>query len=185
MVKTSRDLFRDLALIFFSLWLAVILVQSGLLSQLSFVSQPAKFFGRFLAGMFFVSVFSVVPAAALLLEIARSTSPWLVAFWGGLGALVGDWLIFIFVRDRFSEHLLTFFRRKNPFQRLQSILRLRLFRWFLPLVGALIVASPFPDEIGLSLLGLSKMKTIVFIPLSFSLNFFGILIVLLLAQQLA
>ena len=185
MVKTSRDLFRDLALIFFSLLLAVILVQSGLLSQLSFVSQPAKFLGSFLAGIFFVSVFSVVPAAALLLEIAQSTPPWLVAFWGGLGALVGDWLIFSFVRDRFSEHLLAFFRPKNTSQRLRSIWRFRLFRWFMPLVGALIVASPIPDEIGLSLLGLSKMKSAVFIPLSFVLNFLGSLAVILLAKMLA
>jgi len=45
------------------------------------------------------------------------------------------------------------------------------------LVGGLIIVSPFPDEIGVSLLGFSKMRTSWFISLSFVFNFTGILLV--------
>jgi len=63
-------------------------------------------------------------------------------------------------------------------------LHLRLFRWSMVLFGALVIASPLPDEIGLAMMGLSKVKTLLFIPISFSLNAFGILIIGLIARTL-
>jgi hypothetical protein len=47
----------------------------------------------------------------------------------------------------------------------------------------LIIASPFPDELGLMLMGLSKTNTKVFILLSFVLNFIGILVMGLLLRR--
>ncbi|OGG78335.1 hypothetical protein A3A36_01445 [Candidatus Kaiserbacteria bacterium RIFCSPLOWO2_01_FULL_52_12b] len=65
-----------------------------------------------------------------------------------------------------------------------SIFRPRLFKWLIPFVGALIIASPLPDEAGLAMMGLSKMKTSVFIPISFALNFLGILAIGIFAKEL-
>ena len=45
------------------------------------------------------------------------------------------------------------------------------------MIGAIIIASPFPDEIGVSLMGISKMKTYQFILISFLLNAIGIFLV--------
>ena len=67
--------------------------------------------------------------------------------------------------------------RRSGSQRLLAIFRLKCFRWLTPLIGAIIVASPLPDEIGLALMGLSGLRTAMFLPLSFILNFFGILAV--------
>ncbi|MDP3800322.1 MAG: hypothetical protein Q8Q90_02755, partial [bacterium] len=61
--------------------------------------------------------------------------------------------------------------------------RKSFLRWFTPFLGALIIASPFPDELGLVLMGLSKTNTKVFIPVSFGLNFIGILIMGLLLRR--
>jgi hypothetical protein len=61
---------------------------------------------------------------------------------------------------------------------------MRVFRAVMPFLGALIIASPLPDELGLVFLGISKLKTRYFLPLSFVLNFFGILIIGLIAKSL-
>jgi hypothetical protein len=47
--------------------------------------------------------------------------------------------------------------------------------------GAVIIASPLPDEAGVSLLSLSKLKNWQFILLSFVLNATGIFIIVTLA----
>src|SRR3989304_3240061 len=54
--------------------------------------------------------------------------------------------------------------------------RLRFFRWLIAFLGALVIASPLPDELGLMMMGFSKMRTLFFIPISFLLNSLGILI---------
>ena len=62
-------------------------------------------------------------------------------------------------------------------KRIKLLLKLKLFRWLTFFAGGLIIASPFPDELGISLLGFSKMRTSWFIPLSFALNCIGILLI--------
>jgi uncharacterized membrane protein YdjX (TVP38/TMEM64 family) len=52
----------------------------------------------------------------------------------------------------------------------------------LPIIGALIIISPFPDEIGIGLMGLSKIKKWQFMLISFALNSLGIFIIVALAN---
>ena len=52
-----------------------------------------------------------------------------------------------------------------------------------PAVGAIVVASPLPDEFGLTLLGLTKMPKKRFLALMFGLNFVGILFIALAANR--
>ncbi len=119
----------------------------------------------------------------MLGEIARSNSLIITAVIGGLGALAGDLIIFRFVRDRISQDF-SYLVKISKSERLVSIFKLKLFKWLIPFIGALIVASPLPDEVGLAMLGLSRMKASVFIPLSFLLNSIGILIIGLIAKTL-
>lgn len=165
---------RDLGIIILSIVIAVILVKTGALKSLLTSTQELKFIGSFVAGIFFVSVFTAAPATVVLAEIAQSNSIFWVAFFGGIGALVGDLVIFRFIKDRLSADFL-YLIKKSKSERLISIFRLKLFRWLIPFAGALVVASPLPDELGLTMMGLAKMKTSLFIPLSFLLNFLGIL----------
>lgn len=46
---------------------------------------------------------------------------------------------------------------------LKKILHTRYFGWTLPVLGAIIIISPLPDELGISLLGVSQMNTRKFI----------------------
>lgn len=183
MPNHKNNLVRDLAVIILSILIAVILAKTGALESLITSTQEVRFIGSFIAGILFVSVFTAAPATVALGEIAQSNSIITVALIGGLGALVGDLIIFRFVRDRVSQHF-SYLVKISKTERLVAVFRLKLFRWIIPFIGALIVASPLPDEIGLAMLGLSKIKTSVFILLSFLLNAVGILIIGLIAKSL-
>ncbi len=171
--RTSH-LIQDLGIIALSVGVAVLLVRTGSVERLLVSVGGFTIFGSFFAGIFFVSAFTVAPAAAVLVEFFRANSLLEVAFAGGLGALAGDYLMFRFLRDRVAEDIASLLRHSR-LRRLLAVFRLRCFRWVTPLAGALIVASPFPDEIGLALMGLSRLRTAIFLPISFALNFLGIL----------
>jgi hypothetical protein len=90
-------------------------------------------------------------------------------------------IIFRFFKDSLAEDVL-YLIKITGFKKLIPIFRSKFFKWTVPVLGALIIASPFPDELGLVMLGLSKTKTLIFVPLSFALNFSGILILGLIAK---
>jgi hypothetical protein len=174
---------QDLSIIFFSLLLTLVLVKTQALSTILSGAVGLKLFGSFIAGMFFTSVFTTVPAIVTLGEISRHNSIFLTALFGALGALVGDLIIFSFIKDKLSEHLNSLLEHTNYWKRVKHILKLKYFRWGTFLLGGLIIASPFPDELGISLMGLSKMKTKSFILISVFFNFIGILLIGLVAKS--
>jgi len=176
----KNNLIRDLVIII-SILVAIILERTGVLQDLLTSTRELRFLGSLIAGIFFVSIFTVSPAAVVLFEIAASTSPLEVAFFGGLGALIGDLFIFRFIMDSLADDL-TWLIKKTGQEKLIYFFRRKTFRWLVPFIGALAVASPLPDEIGLAMMGLSKMNTAAFVPLVFILNFLGILIIGLLAK---
>ena len=185
MTKNGYNLMRDLAIIAFSVIIAIILIKTRYLATILTSTKEMEFLGSFIAGVFFTSIFTTVPATVTLGEIAQNNTAVWTAFLGGLGALVGDLIIFRFVKDSLSEHVIT------AFEKIQKRKILLIFHrekkhlgWLLKILGAIIVASPLPDEIGLTLLGFSKMKMRHFVPLSFLLNATGILIIGFIAKSL-
>src|SRR3989338_2180874 len=93
-----------------------------------------------------------------------------------LGSFIAG-IFFRFIRDKFSEHLIELVGHRNVSRKMRTFFRLRLFRWLSLFVGGLIIASPLPDELGISLLGFSKVKISRFVPLSFAINFIGIVLI--------
>lgn len=178
--STKENPMKDLAIIAFGIVIAIMIIKTGALTTLLSSTKEIRFFGSFLAGMFFTSVFTAAPATVILGEIAQSDSLFWVALFGGFGALLGDLIILRFMKERVVGHF--DYLIKNRSKRLTSIFRLRLFRWLLSFLGALIIASPLPDEIGLAMMGISKMKTAWVIPVSFFFNFLGILAIGLVAK---
>ena len=174
---------KDIAVIALSILIAIILVKTGVLTNILASSRELKLLGSLIAGMFFTSVFTVAPATVALVEIARLNSIFWVAILGGAGAMIGDLIIFRFVKNKLSEDIL-YLLKKSKSEQLISIFRLRTFRWSTVFLGALIIASPLPDELGLAMMGLSKIKTSLFIPISFLLNSLGILIIGLIARSI-
>lgn len=183
MENKRNNLIRDLGIIVLSIIISVVLAKSGILKDLLTGAQEWRFLGSLIAGIFFVSMFTVAPAAVVLVKIAQFNTILGVAFFGGIGALIGDLLIFRFIKNNLAEDVSYLIKKTNQ-ERFIKIFQLKLFRQLIIFVGALVIISPLPDEIGLAMMGLSKMKTSLFIPISFSLNFFGILIISLIAKGL-
>jgi membrane protein YqaA with SNARE-associated domain len=139
------------------------------------------YFGIFLTGMLFTSVFTVAPASVALYALAQNHNPFAVAILGGLGASVGDYLIFRFLKDKIFEELTPVFKRMGG-KKLSHLIHTRYFSWLIPLIGVIIIASPLPDEVGLGLMGLTKIKTWQFFLITFILNGFGILLLAFVAH---
>jgi len=175
--QTWSLLLQDVVIILLGISLAVLMAKTGFLEKFLVSTQKARIFGSFVAGLFFTSIFTVAPSVVALGEIAQANSIWLVAFFGGMGAVIGDLVIFSFVRDRFSEHLMQLVGKKDTRAVSRAFFKLKMFRWFTFLIAGIIIASPLPDELGISLLGFSKTRMSLFIPFSFVCNSIGILII--------
>lgn len=135
------------------------------------------YIGAFIAGMLFVSTFTVTTGAVILLVLAERLSPIEIGIVAGLGAVVGDFTIFRFIKDNLVLELQSIYNHLNGDHHFEKVLHSKYFSWTLPVIGAIIIASPFPDEIGVSLMGISKMNTAKFLLLSFVLNAVGIFLV--------
>lgn len=173
----------DLLIIAASVLFAVVLVTSGAVVTLfGFVGQGVVA-TSFFAGMFFTSLFTTAPAVVVLSELALRENLILVSILGGLGAVVGDYLIFWFVRHRIVADSAMLMSGPRM-QRIAHILKKGYFKRLLPILGAVIIASPFPDELGLALLGVSSINNRSFFLLSFSMNALGILLIGLTARAI-
>jgi len=139
------------------------------------------FFGAFITGIFFVSIFTVIPATVVLFDLAKILNPIMIALIAGAGAVLGDYLIFRYLKDKVFEELSPIINQFGG-SFVKKIFLTPYFIWLLPIVGAFIIASPIPDEAGISLLGLSKVKNWQFILISFLLNSVGILVIVLSAR---
>lgn len=141
------------------------------------------YFGSFIAGIFFVSTFTVAPAGIVLFKLAQIYNPILVTISAGIGAVIGDYIIFRFLKDNVFEEIKPIFMKLGG-SHLSRIISTPYFAWLAPVLGALIIASPFPDEIGVGLMGISKLKNWQFLLISFLLNSLGIFLIITLVKSI-
>lgn len=172
----SRRLHKDLFWFVVSIALALFLVHTGIVIHLLASATQLKLVGSFVAGLFFTSLFTIAPAGIVLAHIAETTPIMIVAFLGALGAMIGDLVIYKFLQNNLTEDIndLLALPRYRRIKRLFGVRKLRILR---PFIGAIVIISPLPDEIGLALLGLSRVPVSIMLPLTFMLNFFGILLI--------
>ncbi len=182
--KARGYIIQDLIIIALSIVVAIVLVKTQLIVHFLESTKQYEFLGSFVAGVFFTSIFTTAPAIVALGEIAQMQNTFFVAFFGALGALLGDVIIFRFIRDNLSEHLTEIMKHQIEDKAMHFKHHLKFFRWVTFFVGGIIIASPLPDEIGIGLLGLSKMNMRWFIPIAFIGNFFGIVLIGIIANSL-
>lgn len=137
--------------------------------------------GAFITGIFFVSTFTVAPAAVVLYHLADKLHPVEIALLAGIGAMLGDYIIFRFIKDKVFEELAGLFQPVHK-RFLRPLFKSPFFAWLLPFIGATIIASPLPDELGVSMLGLSKIRRWQFFAVTFALNALGIFLVVTTAR---
>lgn len=176
--KTTRaeakaHILRDVAILVLSVFAAIAIARSGVIHDLSGALGHSSVIPVFIAGLFFTSMFTIAPASIVLAEFGQTMGIWEVAVWGALGSVVGDMLIFLFMKNEVSDDLELVIRSKY-FRKITRWSHFGFMRWILPLVGGLIIASPIPDEFGLALMGFSRIKTAYVIPIVFVMNMLGV-----------
>lgn len=142
----------------------------------SLITEIEKFgyLGAILSGFLFSSTFTAATGALLLVNFAKVLDPFYLVASGVVGALSADLIIFFFVKDKVSEEITPIYEHFLAHSHLKKIIHTKYFSWTLPVLGALIIASPFPDELGISLMGLSSIPFLDFLLISLLSHTFGI-----------
>lgn len=188
MVKRARKkngyaLVVDVMIIATGIAVAVFLSKVGFIDSIISLFKEYYILAAFFTGIFFTSAFTIAPASIALIHLAEKFPLPSLALWGGLGAMCGDLILFLFIRDRFAEDL----KRVIKPSRMKHILGSMHFgfmKWLSPVLGALIIASPLPDEFGILLLGMSKTRVVLLLPIAFIMNVIGIYLIVAFSQFL-
>lgn len=183
LAKWQHWKYKNTSLLIASLALFFYFAQSDAVQTVIKSVGSLGYVGAFVAGMFFVSTFTAAPAAVVMFKLAEYLNPLEVALFAGLGAMLGDYIIFRALKDNVFAELQPIFTRMGG-KYLVDLFKTPYFAWLLPLVGAIIIASPLPDEAGISILGLSRLSRRQFLLISFLLNATGIFFVVLLAKSI-
>lgn len=139
------------------------------------------YLGAVIAGGMFASTFTVALGAVILFELAKSLAVIPLIFLASLGAVLVDLLIFKFVEDEVDAEIMPIYDKITG-SHLHKILHTRFFGWTLPVLGALIIVSPLPDELGISLLGLEEIKTGKFLLISWLSHTLGMTTLIMAAK---
>ncbi|HKZ45330.1 MAG TPA: hypothetical protein VJ343_01350 [archaeon] len=148
------------------------------------------YYAAFISGMMFSYALTVTPAVAVLYNLGQQFNPLLIAFVGAFGSLIGDYLIFRFVRDTLMKEIKLLsneidtladpvsslvFTKKVRIILWRRVSRSRVWKLMIPVIAGLIIASPLPDELAVAMFGAVKYDVKKFILLSYCFNFLGIL----------
>lgn len=169
--------YKNLTLVLLSVILVVILSRIEVFHSFLLHLGGFGYVGAFIAGMFFVWTFTAATSALILLILAETLSPLEIGLIAGLGAVIGDVLIFHLVKDTLTNEIEDIYNHVDRKKHLAKLFHSKYFNWMLPVLGSIIIASPLPDELGVSLMGISKMNPVKFMILSYVLNSIGIFLV--------
>ncbi len=181
--KRPNGIYRTLAKlaagVLAGVWLVTSIPFEGVLTEYE-VAAPL---GALFAGALLVSMFTVVIGTVFIGVLASAMPVWQLVILGGIGSVLVDSAMFILFRGTIAQEAKPFMKkwRRKPIVR---ILHTKYFQWIIPVLGAVIIASPLPDEIGVSMLGASNISIRKFIALSFVMDCLGILVIVLSARAL-
>lgn len=153
--------------------IAVILGRSPQFAALVLHLGAYSYLGAFVAGILFVCTATTGIGAVMLVILAKQLPILTLCLIAGLGAVLADLVMFHIFKDGLLEELEDIYNELHG-RKLSHIFHSKAFRWTLPVLGALIIASPLPDELGVGLMGISKLSIWRFAGLSWILNSIGI-----------
>lgn len=163
------------------LFIAVLIISFYLISlqELQLLSDHSlyiKIILGVLSGLFYTSFLSSPLSVVLFIILGKTTNIYLLTLFGGIGAVIGDLLIVKFFRLIFKSF--SFISHLNLFKKFRLLLKKYHLDLIGFIIGIIIVISPFPDELGLALLGASKLSYFKLAILTLILNSIGIFIIL-------
>ncbi|HLC90586.1 MAG TPA: hypothetical protein VJI15_02355 [Candidatus Nanoarchaeia archaeon] len=185
--KHRRIKYPKLLFLLFTFIVAYVLLIGSNVSVVHDLLSALGYLGTFLAGIFFAYGFTAAPATALLLILGKEQHIFLAASLAGFGALLGDLIIFRYIRYTSADEIKKLSQEKaiQAMQRWNNHLPTVFKKYLLTVFAGFIIASPLPDEIGVSLLAASRtISTKYFSVISYLLNTLGILVVLWIGRSI-
>ncbi len=163
--------------------LFIALIDTTAVAGLLSLVKQLDYFGAFIVGVLSVSFFTTAPAIVLLIDLANELDPIALAIIGGAGAMIGDWLLMLVFEERVVRELKPLLRKLHVHE-MVARLRYKYTTWILIMAGVIALSTPIPDEIGVALLGVSRIKQAYVLGICFVLNTLGILVIVLAARAL-
>ncbi len=180
MVSTWRE-YKNTLLLVASLCIFIVFADTPMVQSAIHHIGLFGYIGSGVTGVFFVSTFTVAPASVVLFNLAQDYNPLLIAITAGFGAMLGDLLIFRLFKDQVFIELAPLAERIRS-RPMFLLFKTPHFKWLTPVLGAIVIASPLPDELGIGMMGLSTIKSWQFAFLTYVLNTIGILLIVLVAR---
>jgi hypothetical protein len=171
-LENFRHLLIDFFIILFVIIVCILLVSTNLEERILSNFKGQEFWAYLIGGIFSVNFVTAVPAYTFFHKAVTPDNFSTVLLGLALGSVIGDAIIFNFIKFRIVESIVKAFKdNKN----LAKIIKTRnqVVRLILIFVGSVIIMSPFPDELALLIMGFSRIKNLYFIPISFILNLLG------------
>jgi len=138
--------------------------------------------GSFLCGVAYAYSFTAGPATAMLLMLSKEQNIVLAGLIGGVGALIGDIVIFKFVRHSLMEEVERL-AESSAIMKISASMPRLVKKYIFPALAIFVIASPLPDEVGVSMLAsCTTIKVNKFSVVSYALNTLGILSVLIIGN---
>ncbi len=182
--------YPKISLLFCTFIFAYVLFREGVFDFLPVLLKGQGYLTMFGGGLLFSFGFTTPFAIAIFIEMADTVDPLLGAAIAGVGAMLSDLIIFHFIRFSFMDELhrlsktsiINWFRRHTHKESIPEQIR-QYIKWS---IAGLIIASPLPDELGVTLLSSSAdVKGKPFAAFCFTLDAIGIFVLLLTTQSLS
>lgn len=142
------------------------------------------FFSSFFAGILYTFSFTSFTSSLLLFELGKMGNILTLSLIGGIGSIIGDLVILKTAKVSFYKEFGLLYKERF-LQRIFRPFPKPLLHTLKIITAMLIIASPLPDEAGVTLLANGYvLPKKIFIVLSFFLNFLGIYTILSLGQAL-
>ncbi len=180
MKRLFRFKYPKIALLILTIILAYFIFKNTQLASFITHLGTFRYFSIFLAGIFIAFGFTAPFAVGFFISYTPQNI-WLAAIIGGLGAMVGDLIIFNFIRvsfkDEFDELKHTRIYKQINFFFSRALGKIWIYLMYV--FAGIIIVSPLPDEAGVTMLaGLTKIKQSVLAIVAFILHTIAILILL-------
>ena len=178
-----------LCLLCISFAAAYVLYHVGAFDWMNYINGYG-YLSIFIGGVLFSFGFTTPFALAIFAEMATHTHPFIAAPIAGMGALLSDILIFDLIRYSIFHSEIERLRSSRLVMRIHALIHHeniseRMRRMILWSFAGIIIASPLPDEFGVSLVSsITHIQPRQFALLCFCLNTAGVLLILLGARAL-
>lgn len=135
-----------------------------------------NYLSDFIAGIFFSFGFTT-PLSIGYFVTTYSESIFLTSIIAGIGSMIGDMVIFKTIKISFMDEFKEL-ERKKAIKKIEKIVEnnkhVLIRHYLLYIFAGLILATPLPDELGVSMLaGLTTIKPKIFAVISFLLHTIG------------